>query len=130
MASAYLFAMLAVTPSKSREVALIANSEFEAGRVAGHRARRLIDGGNAAFSGATERKSLMDDWICQEAKQSKGVNYFKNLQQPDCKNLCFPEHRVWLRRHKSNHGWNRTRSESRTHRDGHLVEFASTRLRL
>jgi putative ABC transport system substrate-binding protein len=29
MASAYLFAMLAVTPSKSREVALIANPEFE-----------------------------------------------------------------------------------------------------
>ena len=50
MASAYLFAMLAVTPSKSREVALIANPEFEAGRVAGHRARRLIDGGNPAFS--------------------------------------------------------------------------------
>jgi NAD(P)-dependent dehydrogenase (short-subunit alcohol dehydrogenase family) len=35
MASAYLFAMLAVTPSKSREVALIANPEFEAGRVTG-----------------------------------------------------------------------------------------------
>jgi hypothetical protein len=34
MASAYLFVMLAVTPSKSREVALIANPEFEAGRVA------------------------------------------------------------------------------------------------
>jgi|ERR1700677_4697601 len=50
MTSAYLFAMLAVTPSKSREVALIANPEFEAGRVAGHRARRLIDGGNPAFS--------------------------------------------------------------------------------
>jgi len=29
--------MLAVTPSKSREVALIANPEFEAGRVAGVR---------------------------------------------------------------------------------------------
>jgi Pirin. len=50
MASAYLFAMLAVTPSKSREVALIANPEFEAGRVAGHRARRLIGGENPAFS--------------------------------------------------------------------------------
>src|ERR1700684_2872474 len=50
MASAYLFAMPAVTPSKSREVALIAHPEFEAGRVAGHRARRLIDGGNPAFS--------------------------------------------------------------------------------
>jgi hypothetical protein len=48
MASAYLFAMLAVTPSKSREVALIAKPEFEAGRVAGHRSRRLIDGGNPA----------------------------------------------------------------------------------
>src|ERR1700676_1183691 len=50
MASAYLFAMLAVTPSESREVALIANPEFEAGRVAGHRARRLIGGENPAFS--------------------------------------------------------------------------------
>src|ERR1700733_4549379 len=48
MASAYLFGMLAITPSESREVALIANPEFEAGRVAGHRARRLIDGGNPA----------------------------------------------------------------------------------
>jgi hypothetical protein len=38
--------MLAVTPSKSCEVALIANPEFEAGRVAGHRARRLIGGAN------------------------------------------------------------------------------------
>src|ERR1700722_15051593 len=56
-----------------------------------------------------DRKSLMNGWICQEVKQSNGVNYFNNLQQPDCKNLCFPEHRVWLRRHKSNHGWNRTR---------------------
>ena len=45
MASAYLFAMLAITPSESREVALIANPEFEAGPAAGHRARRLIDGG-------------------------------------------------------------------------------------
>ena len=34
MASAYLIAMLAVTPSKSREVALIANPQFEAGLVA------------------------------------------------------------------------------------------------
>jgi hypothetical protein len=50
MASAYLFAMLALTLSKSREVALIANAEFEAGRVAGHRARRLIGGENPAFS--------------------------------------------------------------------------------
>jgi hypothetical protein len=50
MASAYLFAMLAVTPSKSREVALVANPQFEASRVAGHRARRLLDGGNTAFT--------------------------------------------------------------------------------
>jgi quercetin 2,3-dioxygenase len=50
MASAYLFAMLAITPSESREVALIANPEFEAGPAAGHRARRLIDGGNPGFS--------------------------------------------------------------------------------
>jgi len=33
MTSAYLIAMLAVTPSKSREVALIANREFEGGDV-------------------------------------------------------------------------------------------------
>ena len=32
MASAYLFVMLAITPLESREVALIANPEFEAGR--------------------------------------------------------------------------------------------------
>jgi hypothetical protein len=44
MASAYLFAMLAVTPSKSREVALIANPEFEAGRVAGHNAHPDVPG--------------------------------------------------------------------------------------
>jgi hypothetical protein len=50
MTSAYLFAVLTVTPSKSREVALIANPEFEAGRVAGHRARRLIGGENPTFS--------------------------------------------------------------------------------
>jgi hypothetical protein len=49
MASAYLFAMLAVAPSKSREVALIANPEFEAGHVAGHQARRLFGGENPAF---------------------------------------------------------------------------------
>src|SRR5690242_16803630 len=42
--------MLAVTPSESREVALIANPVFEAGRVAGHRARRLIGGEDPAFS--------------------------------------------------------------------------------
>jgi len=84
---------------------------------------------NVTRGAQTDRKSFMDGSICQEAKQSNGVNYFKNLQQPDRKNLCFPEHRAWLRRHKSNHGWNRTRSGSRTRRGGHLVEFASTRLR-
>ena len=61
MTSAYLFAMLAVTPSESREVALIANPEFEAGRVAGHRARRLIDGGNPAFSDPF--LVMAEDWV-------------------------------------------------------------------
>jgi hypothetical protein len=65
MASAYLFAMLAVTPSKSREVALIANPEFEAGRVAGHRARRLIDGGNPAFSDPF--LVMAEDWVPRDA---------------------------------------------------------------
>src|ERR1700730_12046314 len=61
MTSAYLFAMLAVTPSESREVALIANPEFEPGRVAGHRARRLIDGGNPA---CTDPFLVMaEDWV-------------------------------------------------------------------
>jgi hypothetical protein len=61
MASAYLFAMLAVTPSKSREVALIANPEFEAGRVMGHRARRLIDGENPTFSDPF--LLMAEDWV-------------------------------------------------------------------
>ena len=65
MPSAYLFAMLAVTPSKSREVALIANPEFEAGRVAGHRARRLIDGGNPAFS--YPFVVMAEDWVPRDA---------------------------------------------------------------
>jgi redox-sensitive bicupin YhaK (pirin superfamily) len=65
MASAYLFAMLAVTPSKSREVALIANPEFEAGRVAGHRARRLIDGGNPALSDPF--LLMAEDWVPRDA---------------------------------------------------------------
>jgi hypothetical protein len=65
MASAYLFVMLAVTPSKSREVALIANPEFEAGRVAGHRARRLIDGGNPAFSDPF--LVMAEDWVPRDA---------------------------------------------------------------
>src|ERR1700674_2874451 len=65
MASAYLFAMLAVKPSKSREVALIANPEFEAGRVAGHRSRRLIDGGNPAFSDPF--LVMAEDWVPRDA---------------------------------------------------------------
>jgi redox-sensitive bicupin YhaK (pirin superfamily) len=65
MTSAYLFAMLAVTPSESREVALIANPEFEAGRVAGHRARRLIDGGNPAFSDPF--LVMAEDWVPRDA---------------------------------------------------------------
>jgi hypothetical protein len=66
MASAYLFVMLAVTPSKSREVALIANPEFEADRVAGHRARRLIDGGNPAFSDPF--LVMAEDWVPRDAR--------------------------------------------------------------
>src|SRR5450755_2868060 len=65
MTSAYLFAMLTVTPSESREVALIANPEFEAGRVAGHRARRLIDGGNPAFSDPF--LVMAEDWVPRDA---------------------------------------------------------------
>jgi hypothetical protein len=42
--------MLAVTPSESRKVALIANPKFEVGLGPGHRARRLIDRGDPAFS--------------------------------------------------------------------------------
>jgi hypothetical protein len=65
MANAYLFAMLAVTPSGSREVSLIANPEFEAGRVAGHRARRLIDGANPAFSDPF--LVMAEDWVPRDA---------------------------------------------------------------
>jgi hypothetical protein len=65
MASAYLFAMLALAPSESREVALIANPEFEAGRVAGHRARRLIDGANPAFSDPF--LLMAEDWVPRDA---------------------------------------------------------------
>jgi hypothetical protein len=54
-----------------------------------------------------------------------GVNHLKNLQQPDHRNLCFLEHRAWLPRHISDHGWNRMRSESPTHRRLHLVQFSS-----
>ena len=61
MASAYVLAMLAATPSKFREVALISYPEFEAGRVAGHRARRLIDGANPAFSDPF--LLMADDWV-------------------------------------------------------------------
>src|SRR5450631_686318 len=57
--------MLAVTPSDSREVALSANPEFEAGRVAGHRARRLIDGGNPAFSDPF--LVMAEDWVPRDA---------------------------------------------------------------
>jgi hypothetical protein len=53
--------MLAVTPSGSREVALITNPEFEAGRVAGHRARRLIGGENPAFSDPF--LLMAEDWV-------------------------------------------------------------------
>ncbi len=65
MASAYLFAMFAITPSESREVALIANPEFEAGPAAGHRARRLIDGGNPGFSDPF--LLMAEDWVPRDA---------------------------------------------------------------
>ena len=65
MASAYLFAMLAITPSESREVALSANPEFEAGPAAGHRARRLIDGGNPGFSDPF--LLMAEDWVPRDA---------------------------------------------------------------
>src|ERR1700722_186102 len=55
----------AVTPSKSREVALIANPEFEVGRVTGHRARRLIDGANPAFSDPF--LLMAEDWAPRDA---------------------------------------------------------------
>lgn len=65
MASAYLLRMHAVTPSESREVALIANPKFEAGHVAGHRARRLIDGANPAFSDPF--LLMAEDWVPRDA---------------------------------------------------------------
>ena len=61
----YLFGMLAITPSESREVALIANPEFEAGPAAGHRARRLIDGGNPGFSDPF--LLMAEDWVPRDA---------------------------------------------------------------
>jgi hypothetical protein len=60
----------------------------------------------------------------------KRSNCFKNYRRLDHKNLCFREHIPWPRRHISNHGWNRTRSENPTRRGGHLVEFALMHLRL
>ena len=65
MASAYVFAMLAVTPSKSREVALIANPELEAGHAPGHRARLLIGGENPAFSDPF--LLMAEDWVPRDA---------------------------------------------------------------
>ena len=57
--------MLVVRPSESREVALIANPEFEVGRSAGHRSRLLIDGGDPAF---TDPFLLMaEDWVRRDA---------------------------------------------------------------
>jgi quercetin 2,3-dioxygenase len=64
MTSAYVFAMLALTPSESRELALIVNPEFEADRVAGHRAR-LIDGANPAFSDPF--LLMAEDWVPKDA---------------------------------------------------------------
>jgi hypothetical protein len=61
----------------------------------------------------------------RKRRSCSGVNHPKNLQQPDHTSLCFREHRAWLPRHISDHGWNRTRSESPTHWDLHLVQFSS-----
>lgn len=57
--------MLAPTPSKAREVALIANPEFEADRCARHRARRLIDGENPTFSDPF--LLMAKDWVPRDA---------------------------------------------------------------
>ena len=65
MASAYLLAMLAITPLNPAKVALIANPEFEAGPAAGHRARRLIDGGNPEFSDPF--LLMAEDWVPRDA---------------------------------------------------------------
>ena len=54
----------------------------------------------------------------------------KNSRRSDRKTPCFRERRPWQQRRKSDHDWNRTRSENPTHQDGHPVECASTRLRL
>ena len=55
---------------------------------------------------------------------------FRNLRRPDRKcRGCHGRKPSQLPR-ISHHGCNRTRSANRTHRGGHLVEFASTRLRL
>ena len=76
MASAYRFAMLAITPSESREVALIANPEFEAGPAAGHRARRLIDGGNPGFSDLSRGILIagsQPSYLCWTARLSTSI---------------------------------------------------------
>jgi len=57
--------MVAVATSESREVALIVNPEFEAGGVVGHRARRLIDGRDAAFSDPF--LLMAEDWMPRDA---------------------------------------------------------------
>lgn len=66
----------------------------------------------------------------KRCERPAACNCFKNQLQPDHKNLCFREHIPWLRRHISDHGWNRMRSKSPIRRDGHPVEFVSMHLRL
>src|ERR1700677_1903192 len=61
---------------------------------------------------------------CPVSMSSRDVNHFRNLLQPNRKNLCFREHRAWLRRHISDRDWNRTRSESPTHWRLHLALFS------
>jgi hypothetical protein len=68
--------------------------------------------------------------ITQSLSSFQRTHCFKSWRGPDRRNLCFREHRSWLRRHISNHDCDRTRSKSPTHRRAHLVEFASMRLRL
>jgi hypothetical protein len=61
--------------------------------------------------------------------QTKSVR-FKNLRRPDRKSPGFHGRKPSQPPRISHHGCNRTRSGNRTRRGGHLVEFASMRLRL
>jgi hypothetical protein len=76
--------MLAVTPSESREVALIANPKFEVGLGAGHRARRLIDGADPAFSDPF--LLMAEDWAPRDTFGTVGrtlASFFSSSQFDD-----------------------------------------------